>query len=202
MGIAITAAVTAYHAKINAAMAGVNTQEVIAEIVSGVSADAKEDLKRLAAMECSIYDKSVISAFLTKFHTERICFFNRFLPGSIKESEITRMIGELQNTIVPVECGSEAKAPADPLAQMIVTRAKGFSQPMSFAKVPVSERYTVLSMPEMLMTALQDGKRTCYDSFIISNFLPERAPRANETEKLAHTIKFLAKYGYFSMEEK
>ena len=73
---------------------------------------------------------------------------------------------------------------------------------MSFAKVPVPERYTVLRMPEMLVTALLDGKRTCYDSFIISCFLLECAPRANETEKLAHTMKFLAKYGYFSIEEK
>lgn len=202
VGIAITAAVTAYHAKVNTAMAGVNTQEVVAEIVSGVSADAKEDFKRLAAMECPIYDKSVIGAFLTKFHTGRICFFNRFLPGSVNESEISRKIGELQNTIVPVPCLSSSDVPADPLARMVATRAKGFSQVMSFAKVPLSERYTKLRKPEMLLLALLDGKRSCYDSFIISNFLLELTPRADETEQLARTIKFLAKYGYFNIEGK
>jgi hypothetical protein len=201
VGIAITAAVTAYHAKVNAAAAGVNTQEVLDEIISGVTADAEEDFKRLAAMSCSEYDKSVIGTFLTSFHTGRIASFNRFLPGSVNESEISRKIGELQNAIVPVSCSS-VSAPADPLAQMNVTRAKGFTHLMSLAKVPIPERYTVLRMPEMLLLALLDGKRSCYDSFIISNFLLERTPRANDTEQITRTIKFLSGYGYFNIEER
>jgi hypothetical protein len=93
-------------------------------------------------------------------------------------------------------------APGNPLAKMIITRAEGFSQLMSLAKVPIPERYTPFQRPEMLHLALMDGKRTCYDGFIISNFFLQRSPAPGETEKLAETFRFLAQYGYWSITEK
>ena len=198
IGFAVTAVVTAFHAKVNAAAAGSGSNELLQEIIEGVKADAVEDFNRLATA-VSDYDRAVIGSFLVSYHTQRITAFNRFVPGAADEKAVTRMIEEIREALVPA-VSSTPVAPADPLAGMTVTRAEGFSQLMSFAKVPLPERYTVLRHPEMLHLALLDGKHSCYAAFIISNFFLQRTPSPDESGKLAETFRFLAQYGYWSIK--
>ena len=198
IGFAIAAVMTAYHAKLNAAIAGLGREELLQEIIEGIREDAVHDFDRLASAALSDYDKAVIGSFLVSYHTQRLTAFNRLVPGAVDEKTAARMMEKISQPADP----SAFTAPGDPLAQMIITRAEGFSQLMSLAKVPIPERYTPFQRPEMLHLALMDGQRTCYDGFIISNFFLQRSPAPGETEKLAETFRFLAQYGYWSITEK
>ena len=83
----------------------------------------------------------------------------------------------------------------------MIPARKGFSQLMSYAKVPVPERYTLLTQPEMLLCALLDGRRTLHEAYVISNFILKRTPRPDEAGEIAKTIRFLAQYGYYTITE-
>ena len=84
------------------------------------------------------------------------------------------------------------------MEKMVVTR-RNFSQLMSLARVPREERYPVRVMPEMLLQALLDGKRTLREAYLVSNFFLKRSPREKEADQLVETFEFLARYGYYAI---
>ena len=200
MGIAITAAVTACHAKMNAAAAGVGTKELLEEIIAGVTSEAKEDFRRLETSNAAPWDKAVIGKFLVEYRTRQITVFNTLKANSVNAEAITSQLESLRAQYAPGSF-TEGETPRSPLTGLVAARKAGFSQTMSYAKVPVPERYTPLTQPEMLLCALLNGRRTLHEAYVISNFILKRDPRPGEAEKIEETIKFLAQYGYYTITE-
>ncbi|MBR7139485.1 MAG: hypothetical protein IKD44_08055 [Lentisphaeria bacterium] len=197
----VAAVMTACHARLNNAAAGVGREDLVREITEGVLADAADDFARLAEGVFSADEKEIIATFLVQYHARRITLLNASVPGAVDEAEIIKAVERCRSN-APAMKENAPMIPFDhPMRKWIVTRVPGFSQLMSFAKVPVPERYTRIAMPVMLFMALLDGKRTVHESTIITNFFHKRTPQPDAGDSLLATLEFLEKYGYVTIKK-
>ena len=198
----VATVMTAYHAKLNNAAAK-GTEELLKEIMQGVFEDAEKDFARLEEAALAGDEKAVISAFLLDYHTSRVTALNRQIPGAVDGEALRSSVEKIRKEVFKGANNASPMVGEDhPMRKMVVTREAGVSQLMSFAKVPVPERYTRVAMPEMLLIALLDGKRTLHEAFIISNFFLKRTPGATDADAMVKTFEFLANYGYYTIKEK
>lgn len=192
----VAATIAALHAKFSCAAAGIGREELLTEVTEGVLADAKSDFERLKQIEYfNASDKEIISSFLAEHHARRILSLNRSIPGAADEETLRKLFAD----IFP-----QKQAPAGEDVSginWVITRAPGFSQLMSFARVPVPERYTALRMPQALMMGLLDGRRTLHEAFIIAKFFLKMTPAPGEEEDVAKTFEFIEKYNYCTIRK-
>ena len=193
---------TAYHAKLNSAAAGVGREALVEEIISGIISDAEKDFARLSEEEFAADEKKIIADFLVCCHKERFAALNRQIPGTADDSLIESRLEETKKNNFKNNAGIPMIPEDHPMRKWVVTRENGISQLMSFSRIPIPERYIRLRMPEMLLLALLDGKRTLHEACIIANFFLKRTPGENEAEQLLETFEFLAQYGYYSIVKK
>ena len=198
IGAAVAALMSCYHAKLACVRPGKEAEELLKEITDGVFADCAKDFERLSSAEFSLAEKEIICKALIGYHTARVAAFNASVPGSVTPEKITQALEELQKKSPELQDKAPQLPVGHPMEKMVVTR-KNFSQLMSLARLPREERYPVRLMPEMLLQALLDGKRTLREAYLISNFFLKRVPREKEADQLVETFEFLARYGYYAI---
>ena len=197
---------TAYYMELALVSKGKVAEQLAKKVLEGVCSDAEGDFKRLGKSiknkELNSYAAKAIGDFLVEYHTKRVMAVNSLAAGTICDAAITILLNNMRQQYAPTSRkvgiyeldNSELR-----MAYMTVKRSSEVRQLMSYIRVPQAERHSIVE-PSMLLCALLDGKRTLYESYVISQFLLGLPVDTKEIAALIGTFKKLAKYGYYTIQ--
>ena len=198
---------SAYLAELATVKRGRGDRSLLKRVIRAVKSDARKDFERLADLlekrSFNAYAGNVIGDFLEEYFAERVLSINKYVPKTVKRSEVKKLFSELRRKYAPSSLeldiytltNSEVR-----MAYMTVSRNEKIRQIMSLIRVPEEERYGFIAKPGMLLQALLDGKRNLYEAYVISCFMLKKAVDFKETAGLLAFFKKLAQYGYYEIK--
>ena len=176
------------------------------KVLKAIKNDAAADFKRLQQQiksgDVNAYSAGVIGDYLIDYHTRRVTAVNTLVAGSVAGGVVKKKLLELRKKYAPTAGDADIYELTNSelrMAYMYIKRHDDVRQLMSLARLPEPERYGFIAMPEMLLCALLDGKRSLYEAYVISNFILKRSADFKETAGLVATFKKLAQYGYYQI---
>ena len=182
-------------------------KSLLRRILKAVKSDAIAEFKRLEKdLQNSVlnsYAGNVIGEFLTGYFSQRVLSVNKIVPKLASAAEVRSKFKDMRKKYAPTSLVTDIYELSNSevrLAYMTVERNPDVRQIMSLLRLPEADRYGFIAKPEMLMTALLDGKRNLYEAYVISNFMLKKAADFKTAAGLVAFFKKLEPYGYYKIK--